>query len=95
VITPVVVRNESENLLLVERVSIPVPYLSVYAADGLLWTAELTLCRDAGDGRATLEIGRSAPPEAARARLVSPPRIPAEESSLVRAFGGLLRPFVD
>ncbi len=87
-ITPVRVENRSTDKLPLEKLSLPVPALSLYgAADGTLWTQELALVRNANTDHANLEIGN--PPEALvdGLELLAPPRKPSQRGGLVRAFG--------
>lgn len=86
-ITPVVIENHGGEALRVDRLKLPVPYLSVHvAADGKLWTPEVTM-KGAGDsGMATFELGRR-PPAAVSARLLTPAREQPEPGLLIRAFG--------
>ncbi len=90
--TTISINNATEEPLLLERLSVPVTRLSLYAApDGRLWTEDIRLSRDdIDDGLADLEI-TPGPPRAARsATHVSAPREPEDGSRLVRAFNALL-----
>lgn len=88
VVTPVEVRNESSEMLPVDKLSLPVPQLSVYGAhDGSLWTQAVTFVHRAKDAFAELKISEHIP--AVSARLVSGPRVEPERGGLVRAFSGI------
>jgi hypothetical protein len=90
-ITPVVIENRSEERLTLDRMNLPVPYLSIFADDGgRLWTESIVLAHHAGSAMATLDIHPGPPAEAGDARLVSPPRRAAQGNLLVRAFSTLL-----
>lgn len=94
IITPIRIENEGHDSLLIDRMNLPVPYLSVYAADdGFLWTETVKLIRSEGSEMASLEVGKGAPPEAKRTHRLSEPRQTAEANFLVRAFTGLFAPF--
>ena len=91
-ITPIVIRNRGNDELQFDRVSLPVPFLSVFATEkGELWTEAVTLTRDADDEMAELRVSRGAPAEAKGGRQVSEPRERAESNVLVRAFSKMLR----
>ena len=96
VVTPVVLRNESDEQLELDRMNLPIPYLSVFAAETHeLWTERITLTRREDREMAELEAGHGAPREATGAKRLSIPRRRRPEGLLVRAFGSLLRPFHD
>lgn len=87
-ITPVRIENRSADTLPLQKLSLPVPALSVYgAADGSLWTQTLTLVRSVSTDQANMSVGN--PPEdlVGPLELLSPPRKPAQRGGLIRAFG--------
>ncbi len=93
-ITPVVIRNESDEVLPIDRVSLPVPYLSIWATpDGFLWTQKVTLVRSDNPLMAGLDVGSGPPEEAVGAERVTAARRTASSSLFVRAFSTLLSPF--
>ena len=62
-VTPVIIRNRFDEAMLLERLSLPVKYLALFATqDGLLWTQPVTMIREEDGDMAALEIG-TAPPE--------------------------------
>jgi hypothetical protein len=90
-VTRVVIRNEGSDALRLERLSLPAPYLAVFEADdGLLWTTPVTLVRDPSGEMGTVKIHESPPPEARRAKRLSPPREKPGQGVLVRALSALL-----
>jgi hypothetical protein len=92
-LTPVVIRNQGADILEIDRMNLPVPYLSIYAARGAsLWTETVTMLRRESEELAQLEVGRGPADEAAGGELLSEPRMRARESLLVRAFGSILSP---
>lgn len=94
IITPTKVQNKGQDVLLIDRINLPVPYLSVYATeDGSLWSESVELVRTEGSEMATLDLGRGAPREGKGAKRLSEPRQVAEKNFLVRAFTDLLKPF--
>ncbi len=91
-VTPVVFENEGKDVLRVERMNLPIPYLSLYVGDeGHLWTESVTLVRGEDDQLARLDIAKGAPDEAGQAERVSGARQNAEPHLLVRAFSSLMR----
>jgi hypothetical protein len=94
VVTPVLIRNEGADTLSVERLNLPVPYLSVYATSSeQLWTEKVTMNRSEDQQMAALEIGKGPPSTARGARRLNAARRTAEENVLVRAFSSLLQSF--
>lgn len=91
-VTPVQIRNQAADALLVERLRLPVEYLSLYQApDDLLWTQAVALNRSGGGDLAALELGEGVPPEAPGARLVRGPRQEARSNLIVRTFSAIFR----
>lgn len=89
-ITPLVIRNQAKETLLLDRVRLPVATLSLYRdTDGRFWSQEVTLTRQAGGGLADLALGSGAPAEAAGASRIAEPREAPQRNTLVRAFSAL------
>lgn len=90
-ITPVLVKNGAHDPLLLERLNLPVPYLSLYATlnDGRLWTQPVTLTREKGGDLASLKFENAPPNEAKSAVRVAGARKLAERNILIKAFGAL------
>lgn len=82
-VTPVTVRNQSEELLSIDKLSIPVPHLALYGwDDGTLWTSPVSLKQTQGDQLAVLEVGNSP----SGANILAEARTPLQKSGLVWAF---------
>ncbi|GGX71058.1 hypothetical protein [Saccharospirillum salsuginis] len=82
-VTPVLLHNRSTELLAIEKLSIPLPMLSVFGRDdGTLWTESVSLEHHASDSLASLKIGRK--PDGAT--LLSEARLPSQRNNVVRAF---------
>ncbi len=89
-VTPVRIQNRASTALPVERLNIPVPYLSLYSSEsGVLWTQRVTLVRDEDGDMAQLKIQDGPPPAAPGASLVAGPRTTAGQARLIRAFSSL------
>jgi hypothetical protein len=82
--------NRSEAPLLVERISLPVPYLSLYAGTaGVLWTEAVKMSEERDTSLAEFDIEDGPPQVASGAQLVAPPRKHPQKGMLVRAFSVL------
>ncbi|MBN1219450.1 MAG: hypothetical protein JXM69_11015 [Anaerolineae bacterium] len=91
-VTQVIIRNQVSNALLVERLSLPVPYLSLFESlDGMLWTQNVVLVRSREMGMAAIDIDSGPPEQAGQAKLVSEPRQYPDKSMVIRAFGALFK----
>lgn len=89
-ITPLVIRNHAATPLPVESLKLPVPLLALYAAaDGRLWTQEVTFTRELDGDVAGVEVHPGAPSLARGGERVQGPRTVAERGLLTRAFSGL------
>jgi hypothetical protein len=89
-ITPVRMRNQGKDPLVVHRVRLPVGQLSLHVdAAGQLWTPEVSLVREESD-LARVRVGSAPPPEAVGTRPVAGPRLGSDDKSLVVAFSALL-----
>lgn len=91
-VTAATLRNQHDAAVLIERLNLPVPYLSLYedAEGGLLWTQPVTVEIGGPGIPSRVELGEGAPAHAPGAHLVQGPRQTAEKNILVRAFGFLL-----
>lgn len=91
-VTPVLIHNETAEPLAIERLSLPVPYLALYAGrDGHLWTQAVTLRRRPGEATANLELDPQAPAQAAEPGPVSGPRRSNGQTLVVRAWSSLFK----
>ena len=88
-LTELRIRNAASDMLLLERVNLAVPYLSLYAGPGGgLWTEPVLLERTSSATIGRLQIGH--PPVPSEVERITPPRLsPAPEGILVRAFSAL------
>jgi hypothetical protein len=91
-VTAVEVRNLDSTSLLLERLSVPVPSLSIFAGDdGRMWTEGISVTR--GEGSTDLQelrVDEGPPPWAGDTTRLSGPRQSAATQSLIRALSDLL-----
>ncbi len=89
-VTPIRITNHGGDVAAVERLHLPVPFLSLYQAqDGVLWTQAVALSRSGDDALELEQFGTDAPPEAGRSALLAGPRRRADRGLLGKAFGTL------
>jgi hypothetical protein len=92
-ITQITIRNTASSSLQVERINLPVPYLSLFTtSDGSLWTEKVAMIHTREMALVDFQISTalSAP---AKAERVNVPRQQIGQSIMIRAFGALLRQF--
>lgn len=90
-VTPIVIDNQAEDTLVVERLNLPVPHLSLFGLNGTLWSEEVRMLRSEAGDLAELDVRRGPPPEAANAVRLGEPRQQSERGHLFRAFSSILR----
>ncbi|WP_372882911.1 hypothetical protein [Psychromonas sp.] len=87
-ITPLVIHNCTESILSFERVSIPVPMLSVFKTEnGQFYTESVALTWQNDNSLAKLKIGD----QQDNTILVSGPRETAEQGQFIRAFSAIFK----
>jgi hypothetical protein len=92
-ITSVTVRNLGASSLLIDRIAVPAPRLSLfYSPRTGFWTNALTLERAEGSEMAALKLDRQPPAVASPAQFVSGPRQTSSDTgTMLRSFSALLR----
>lgn len=89
-VTPLTISNQDKTILSIDKVSLPVPLLSLFArSDHTLWTEAVTLVHQADQPLAKLKIERKLPLGIKAAQRITEPRELAEKNALVRAFAGI------
>ena len=89
-ITPVLIRNQADTNLSLERLNLPAPLLSLYAcSDGQLWTPQVTLNREKDGDMAELKIDNRPPEQAELIQQLSEPRNKSDNGALFRAFNAV------
>ncbi len=90
VITPVIIYNNAKEALLIERLSLPLPHLSIYVdPDGSLWTEEIIFKNEAHQ-KHTIKQGKGRPHISPDAALITPPRLQLRAANLISMFYSLL-----
>lgn len=84
------VENVSDSLLALERISLPMPQLTLFASpSGTLWTERVTVKKGADDDLSAVTLGKGAPRMAGGGKSVAAPRSPQGRSFGSLVFGGL------
>jgi len=86
-ITPVVIKNEDTETFQLERISLPVPYLSIYVGEsGEIWTDAVTLVRGKGGETASIDLSDKIPKEAGKGRRLRKPREDRPTASMMHTI---------
>jgi hypothetical protein len=93
-ITPLKIRNNALEALPLDKISLPVPILSLYGAeDGSLWTQQATLVREEVSDLASVRVQtmkENVDPHGRPLTRIAPPR-QENAMAVVRAFGTLFQ----
>lgn len=88
--TQVIIRNRAVSSLLVERLSLPVPYLALFeSAEGQLWTQTVIMTSTRETGMANFDISPNPPEQAGSVNKIGEPRQQSTHNMVIRAFGAL------
>jgi hypothetical protein len=91
VLTEITLDNRADDVLCVERISLPVQHLSLFAdATDQLWTESITLRRQESGEQASVRIGQAPPDAAGDVEHVASAREAAGANLVVRAFEALM-----
>jgi len=89
-VTPINVVNKSAQVLVLNRLNVPVPLLNLHATrDGRLWTESVTITRAEREESAELVLEKQLPAEAGALALVSPARQKEEHRTFIRSLSSL------
>lgn len=89
-VTPIRLTSRAEQPVLVERLNLPVPYLSLYQAqDNTLWTEAVELEYRSAKELTLVQLNTDAPVEAGGASRIAAARNKADRGLLSKAFGSL------
>ncbi len=90
-ITPMTIHNESGKPVPLEKISLPVPMLSLYGADdGSLWTQRVTLTLEEQSDQARVKVDSSLPEVQRKLDRLAGPRFEDGRSGMTRALHLLL-----
>jgi hypothetical protein len=90
--TQVHVENQSSRRFILERIKLPVRYLSLFgAADGQLWTESLIATPEDNSELASIQIRAGAPLIAGEAQRIVSPREVSQPGLLMRVFSSLFQ----
>lgn len=88
-ITPVLIQNRSDQILVMERLNLPVHHLSVYASDeNRLWTSGVSLRWEEG-ATVAMKIETRPPAQAGKAKLLCGPRQVLDKGGVIRTVTSL------
>lgn len=91
-VTTVLLHNRADDILVLERIALPVPALSLFRdAEGGLWTESISVERTRDGKMGELKLARSAPNDVTQPSLVSEARIQHPQNVLVRTLSSWLR----
>ena len=86
-ITPVSISNDGGDTLVIERLNLPVPYLSVYDTGPSLWTQQIEIIRTGKLETAELHFSVKPPEQFPDALPINTPRLSEADNLVVRAMG--------
>jgi hypothetical protein len=90
VLSPFTIYNHSKEPLHLEKLSLPLPFLSVYVdEEGSLWTEEI-IVKHENNFKHSVRQGKGAPHIARNAKLLSGPRFHLKPANLLKLFYSLL-----
>jgi hypothetical protein len=88
-VCPIQILNRSREELRVEKICLHVTGLSLFDLDGQLWSDHTTVTYHGSRVGTHVEVSGRAPAEAAKAKLVTPPRHAAPSGLAARTFASL------
>lgn len=86
---PVLIKNESEDFLQIEKICLRVERLSIFEHNGMLWSDQMTVVHKGGDNFSDLTVDGRPPAEAPDAKLLTRPRNPVKKGIALRTFKAL------
>jgi hypothetical protein len=89
-ITPVTIVNNGEDPVVIDRLSLPLPLLTIYRTTNQVWTQSVTFTRTGELDTATIQL-RAVAPEFIKVERTSPPRSPLDPNLMERALGILFK----
>lgn len=86
ILCPVELLNQAREELPVEKILLRCQHLTVFKGEGCLWSDEVKIRYRGEEVGSVLEMSGTAPPEAAGAPLLTPPRTPPTKGFTARTF---------
>ena len=86
-VTPINIANNGGDLLTIERLNLPIPYLSIYDTGSSLWTQRIEITRTDQLETAEIKFPPEPPPQFPAASLCNTPRLNDDANLVVRAIG--------
>lgn len=91
-ITSIRIHNKPKDILLIERLNVPVPLLNLYGdADNTLWTNAINVTRNEDDSAVELHLENKAPQNISEPTFVASSRVKSERHNLIRTIGSLFK----
>lgn len=88
--TAIKIKNKTSEPLLVERIKIPVPNLSLYVTEDVNFSTEpMVFTKETKEDMAKVELLRGPNYQSGAAKLLSEPRIPFEKNMVMRVFNSI------
>jgi len=89
-VTPMQVLNRASDALHIDRVQLPVQYLSLHEGEGhFLWTESVTLEREIDGDLTSVRFDKGPPREAGKTHLLRGPRVDVRSNIIMRTFNSL------
>ena len=89
-VTAITIENNADSMLVLDKLSIPVPYLALYGLnDGMLWTDPITLQHEGNHALTRFKISKHLPAGVTAAARIAEHRQHIEKQGLIRAFTGM------
>lgn len=86
IISPMLIKNRAKNPLMLEKIGVPLPYLSVYSdKENFLWTEQLYLFSEEDSG-ADVEVAKGPPKALEEIKLLTPPRLDISTTPSIKSF---------
>ncbi|MEJ2634214.1 MAG: DUF432 domain-containing protein [Calditrichia bacterium] len=88
-ICPIQIINNSNSDLLVEKIGLRVPYLSLFYDSGQLWSDEMKISYRGGEAVSSLSVSGIVPPELPGGKLISAPRDHMKKNFAAKTFSSI------
>lgn len=85
-ITPIEIRNQDSTPLLIDRINIPVPNLTLYRGEDRCWTSALSITRGSAGQAGEVQVDAGPPPGCEADSILSEARKPLDDGILRKAI---------